>query len=320
MNKQFLFSLLWPITLLGGASYYNMKSNGTSIVPQSAVGVIDRISILPGTIVKPQAVGDDIGFKDGFEPTAETANFTIYAQKGQQSPAIIVDKDTGNVYMPKGVIAGGIYSSDGKLVIDETGKWVGLSTGLKGDSCSITTKDGAKFITCGADQVALESLRGDSCSVSPNGSVSCGSSAAGVDISCKMIQGTTKIKCGENGPEVDLKGQQGEPGAPCKFEAGTTRLKCGDSEAVDIKGPKGSFSECTTRSVAPINATNGQEVQNIISCLDGEVLTGGGCSIAPPLAETGSYPKDNTWVCSAYNTKPSPGGVPFNGAAICCKR
>jgi hypothetical protein len=164
MNKQLMVSIIWPAMLFGGASYYNTKANRTtanSIQSSTSIGVLDLTRSLPIKASIPPAVGDDIGFKDGFEPTLETSNFTIYAAKGMSKPALIVDRTNGNVYVPNGLISGGLYSSAGDLLIDERGVWVGSKAGLKGDDCSIVGDGIAKEIKCGASSVKLSELKGD---------------------------------------------------------------------------------------------------------------------------------------------------------------
>ena len=58
-------------------------------------------------------------------PNSSRENLTLYTDKDMSKAGLILDKETGVVYAPNGIIGQKFYDKNGKLLIDENGIWKG---------------------------------------------------------------------------------------------------------------------------------------------------------------------------------------------------
>lgn len=130
---------------------------------------------------------------------------------------------------------------------------------------------------------------------------------------------------GDTGPTgaTGPKGDKGDTGAKGeKGATGATGAK-GDKGDRGPEGPKGSFASCTTReeSNQPIDRITALAA----SCLDGEILVGGGCYNDDENAEiyvkgSVSFPTDNFHQCWFQFVKwPVAVRTKVTATATCCK-
>ncbi|WP_141732441.1 collagen-like protein [Oligoflexus tunisiensis] len=163
----------------------------------------------------------------------KTAPFGECKDRVNCPASVIVSGATGNVNMPVDVNVRSLHVGKNP-VIDATGKWVGLPTGLQGPQGPKGEKGepGPQGPQGPKGQAGSQGLKGDRGEPGPAGP--------------KGEPGPqgNEGKPGSAGPKGDKgnKGEPGDPGRGCSYDNQAQKIVCADGSSIEVaalKGPKG---------------------------------------------------------------------------------
>ncbi|MDQ3234228.1 MAG: collagen-like protein [Pseudobdellovibrionaceae bacterium] len=229
--------------------------------------------------------------------------------------SLIISNATGSVNMPTSVNVNSLHVGKSP-VIDASGRWIGPSSGLKGDKgdtgatglqgpkgdrgdtgatgqrglkgdTGVTGQAGPKGETGDAGPMGAQGPKGDTGGTGlpgpkgdPGDPGAIGPQGPGGENGegCRFDESTSKINCaGETSISIEsLKGPKGEKGDRGFTGESGPQGIKGDTGPQGPQGPKGTVSGCRTSTA---ETTLVQQLEVSASCNSDEILVGGGCFV-----------------------------------------